>query len=118
MDKIVFILSLIAFSGLALIVGRFYLWHSFNRGVKQEKAYAVSTDKCNIDENLKKLKSNETYSEKARAFINLMQVAYVLVHTIVNEGNKYDDQIQSTRFCNSLTEQLINTVYNLEGKYE
>lgn len=119
MDKKALILSIgTALFGLTLIVGRLCLWYTSCRRVKREKAYVFTVENCNVDENLKILESNEIHSKKARAFINLMQAAYVLVHTIVNEGNKYDDQIQSNRFCSSLSEQLIDTVYNLEGKYE
>ena len=89
-----------------------------NAKTHQEEIITFIDENLEVDENLKVLESNENYITKARAFINLMQLSYVLVHTIVNEGNKYNDCIQSERFCKSLSKQLICSIYALEGKYE
>lgn len=71
-----------------------------------------------IERNLIKLSENRNENEKAKAFISLMELSYVLVHTIINEGNKYNDKIQSKYFCEALTPQLINRLNTLEGKDE
>lgn len=55
-------------------------------------------------------------SEKADAFIGLMVIRYVLIHKIVNKGNKYDDKRQSVRFSCFLTPVAIEKLNNMDGK--
>ena len=71
-----------------------------------------------IAEALTKIHDADTEQDKAKAFIILMQLSYVLVHTIINQGNNYDDKKQTICFCESLTPQVIIEINSLEGKYE
>lgn len=68
-----------------------------------------------IKKELEVLKSNKKPKEKAAAIIDLMRVSYILVHTIINEGNKYDDKKQMKKFCNGLTPELMEKIMSLEG---
>ncbi len=71
-----------------------------------------------VNEELDVLGSASSSKEKAAAFVSLMSISYVLVHTIVNKGNCYDDEIQSRKFRDSLTPELLQRLMGLEGKYE
>lgn len=57
---------------------------------------------------------NATPEKKANAFVSLILNSYVLVHTMVNEGNKYDDVVQKKHFKNSLTPDIIKKLNELE----
>lgn len=56
--------------------------------------------------------------EKAKAFVNLMDLSYVLVHIMINQGNNYNDELQQKKFKKSLTPKVVNRLKELEGKYE
>lgn len=56
--------------------------------------------------------------KKADAFIRLMESSYVLVHILENQGNNYDDKVQSKNFQNSLTPEFIGRLNAVEGRYE
>ena len=79
-------------------------------------------DTKNIDTKIAKeltiLKTSVDSAEKAAAFVALMGLSYVLVHTLINKGNNYDDQIQCRKFRKSLTPDIIDKINSLEGKYE
>ena len=47
-----------------------------------------------------------------------MDLSYVLVHTLVNKGNNYDDEIQNKRFHKFLTPQVMKEIVGVEGEYE
>lgn len=85
---------------------------------KQNLNDVMKSKEITINENLKILKENNDSSKKAIAFIILMEISYVLVHTIVNQGNNYDDKKQTENFCSSLTPQLIDRLNAMEGRYE
>lgn len=74
--------------------------------------------KNEVEEELTILKSSLDTAKKATAFVSLMSLSYVLVHTLINRGNNYDDQIQSAEFKRSLTPEIIKRLNALEGKYE
>lgn len=84
----------------------------------QNRNGVVQSEEAAISENLKILRENNDATKKAIAFIILMELSYVLVHTIVNQGNNYDDKNQTRKFCDSLTPQLIDSLNTTEGKYE
>lgn len=84
----------------------------------QNRNGIVQSEEVAIRENLKILRENNDAAKKAIAFIILMELSYVLVHTIVNQGNNYDDKKQTKNFCESLTPQLIDSLNTTEGKYE
>lgn len=71
-----------------------------------------------IEENLKCLRNNSKSKIKAKAFIKLMGLNYILVHTLVNKGKKYDDRTQTKRFKECLTNDFVSNITSLEGKYE
>jgi len=72
-----------------------------------------------VNKALKILKTKETYSieEKADAFITLLLNSYVLVHTMVNTGNKYNDKIQTKHFKNLLEDDVVQKL-NSMGREE
>ena len=68
-----------------------------------------------IEKNISILKSKETPRAKSLAFVNLIKCSYVLIHVLVNNGNKYDDEKQTKQFCSSLSPEYINKVKALEA---
>lgn len=82
---------------------------------KKEQNNLEKKGKKNIDKQLTILSSDTTPKKKARAFAKLIQYSYVLIHTLINEGNKYHDNKQIKHFCDSLTSKNINKLLNLEG---
>lgn len=73
-----------------------------------------------IDKALLTLKNSKAYSveEKADAFITLILKSYVLVHTMINTGNKYDDKIQTRHFKELLAPDIAEKLNSLEDKNE
>lgn len=71
-----------------------------------------------ISHNLAVLKGKFEPEVKAAAFIGLMDLSYVLVHVMGNEGNNYDDELQSERFKRSLTAEVMERLNAVEGRYE
>lgn len=71
-----------------------------------------------VEQELNILRSSSDSAKKASAFVALMNLSYVLVHTLINKGNNYDDQIQNIKFKQSLTPEMIKRLNALEGKYE
>lgn len=69
-----------------------------------------------IKRQLEVLNGNHTEQEKADAFVLLMKLSYVLVHKIINKGNKYSDRKQTEKFCKSLTPKVMARINSLEGK--
>lgn len=69
-----------------------------------------------IKEALNILKEETNDNKLARAFIELMQTSYVLVHVIVNKGNNYKDNVQCKAFCDFLTSEVVDKMKSLEGK--
>lgn len=85
--------------------------------IKYRKSKTIKDDMM-INQELETLKSPTDSLSKAKAFISLMNMSYVLVHTLVNKGNNYDDKIQSKRFHKFLTPQVMKEIVGVEGKYE
>ncbi|HBA69792.1 MAG TPA: hypothetical protein DCZ40_10620 [Lachnospiraceae bacterium] len=81
-----------------------------------------NTNSKNIDNKisvkLATLKSCADSASKAAAFVALMDLSYVLVHTLVNKGKNYDDKAQSKKFRASLTADTMKRLKELEGRYE
>ena len=69
----------------------------------------------NIEENLRVLKEKTDGEQLAKAFIELMENSYVLVHVIVNKGNTYKDNIQCRRFLESLSPEIVDKIKSLEA---
>lgn len=110
MEIIIFILGLIVVS-LFLIL---YI-PIFKKLIK--KTEQIDKEQNTVEYALDIIQSeqeNVTPEKKANAFITLIRMSYVLVHTMINEGNKYDDFMQSKHFKSSLTPDIINKINALE----
>ncbi|WP_165044066.1 hypothetical protein [Adlercreutzia sp. ZJ138] len=72
--------------------------------------------KAYINEQYKVLRANESSpSEKGSAFVSLITMGQVLVHTLVNSGKKYDDGIQTKSFLLQLTDENVSRLMSLGG---
>lgn len=110
-------ISLIIFGIVAVVlVIRNYL-PLFRDMKKYKERKAIEHEKA-IVQGLGVLKSSTDSLSKAKAFVSLMDSSYVLVHTLVNKGNNYDDKIQNMRFHKFLTPQVMKEIVGVEGKYE
>ena len=92
-------------SGLALII----------------KAYTPLLKKTNteqhkpsIKQELEILSLSSDSAIKARAIINLINLSYILVHTLTSTENYYDDEIQHYKFKKSLTPELLARLNQLD----
>lgn len=89
----------------------------FRDMIKNRERKTANQD-ITIEQGLEILKSSTDSLSKAKAFVSLMDLSYVLVHTLVNKGNNYDDEIQNKRFHKFLTPQVMKEIVGVEGKYE
>ena len=78
----------------------------------------LKQNELDVEQELSILRSSSDSARKASAFVALMNLSYVLVHTLINKGNSYDDKVQNIRFKKSLTPEMIKRLNALEGKYE
>lgn len=111
---------------LILFLGLFlYCELHFHRRVPQTaNMYSDYNTSCvvqnggkEIDALLHMLKSdNSSILEKSTACTELLLLGYILVHKMINEGNKYDDKVQTECFRKSLTPSFIQNMKELEGK--
>ena len=62
-------------------------------------------------------KSNSSNSV-AVAFLSLILTSNVLIHVLINKGERYCDKVQQKNYCDSLTPKVIKRINELEGKYE
>lgn len=53
---------------------------------------------------------------KAKIFVTLMCIGYVLIHKQTNEGNKHNDEKQELRFARAMKAETINAINSIEGK--
>ena len=111
------VIALYILMGITMIIIAAYkpLCEKFERRYKRVKR--ESAEKI-VKRNLEQLSTNNKASTKAIAFVTLMQVSYVLIHTIVNTGNNYNDEKQMESFCKSLNPRLLDYLNSMEGKYE
>lgn len=65
---------------------------------------------------LDEIESTTSVSQKAAIFIDLMRSKYILIHTLTNEGNMYNDELQVQRFERGLTDDVIKYINCIEGK--
>ena len=89
----------------------------YNRNNKR-----ILTDEENeshINQNLIVIRDNHSPVEQANAFISLMELRYILVNVISNEGNKYcdDNQLKSAREALK-NKRILSKFSELEGHYE
>lgn len=85
--------------------------------VKQQPIHSEVQSKNSISAQLQTLESDASPEQKADAFITLMILSYVLVHTLMNKGNNYNDEKQSKLFCNSLTPDMLKQLNSVEANY-
>ena len=83
--------------------------------IKKRKTYCEKNSKT-VDGALNILQSKCTAIEKAEAFVFLLCISYVLVHTMINNGQKYDDKIQTKLFIKSLRPNIIEKINSLGEK--
>lgn len=88
------------------------------RDMMKDKGRKTTKHNITVGQGLEILKSSTDSLSKAKAFVSLMDLSYVLVHTLVNKGNNYDDEIQNKRFHKFLTPQVMKEIVGVEGKYE
>ncbi len=80
---------------------------------KSGKRSCKIVDSGKIEEFLYILQNDSNVQNKASAFIALMHSSYVLIHVLVNQGNNYDDKIQTKQFCDSLSPKRIQMLREL-----
>lgn len=80
-------------------------------------AYKKNND-MDIQDFLNKLLSSKNGAAIAASFLALVSLPYVLIHILINKGEKYSDSVQKKNYCNSLTPDIISRINSVEGKYE
>jgi len=110
-------ISLIIFGIVAVVLVISNYLPLFRDMIKNRKR-KITKHEITIDQGLEILKSSTDSLSKAKAFVSLMDLSYVLVHTLVNKGNNYNDEIQNKRFHKFLTPQVMKEIVGVEGKYE
>lgn len=72
------------------------------------------TPEMHIENALQTLKSNTSPREAASAFGILVKFSYILIHILQNKGNHYNDAIQTRIYQDSLSQQCVDALLNLE----
>ncbi len=80
-------------------------------------AYKKNSD-MDIQVFLNKLLSSKNGSAIAASFLALVSLPYVLIHVLINKGEKYSDSVQKKNYCDSLTPDIISQINSVEGRYE
>lgn len=81
-----------------------------------------NTKKTNVpaqtnEELLRYMNEQHIPAEYANAFVRLVKQDYVLVHTMGNNGNKYNDELQEKRYSSNFTAEVARGINDLKGKY-
>lgn len=63
------------------------------------------------------MNENHSSTEYANAFVQLTRQNYVAIHHMGNKGNKYDDQLQLSRYRSAMTENAIQNIKQMKGTY-
>lgn len=113
----IILISCICILGLIMIIKIYFLIYKLLRRKKVCKINKIQEDE-KIKQILEILKESDNLEKKAHAFVDLISLSYVLVHTIVNHGNNYDDLRQNRKFKKSLTPEVIKRINAVEGKNE
>jgi len=110
MQTFIFV-GLIGFIILGVIFAIFPL---FSRATKTK---APNKEKTMLDnsQNIELMRNNSVPKLKARAFISLMETAYVLVHTMGNHKGGYEYGKQAQHFSNSLSHTVISKINSFDG---
>ena len=83
------------------------------RNIKNTKRVSEQTN----EEILKYMNEHHNPSECAGAFVRLVKQDYVLIHTMGNNGNKYNDELQAKRYAANFTPEVAQGIKNVKGKY-
>ncbi len=114
MDEIIkFLFCIFIVVGISIIL---YVYFPIIKNIKTKKE--TDMNKQNPSILIEKIINEKDVVEIAKEFVSLIRCSYVLVHTMVNEGNKYNDKLQTKLFCESLKPEVLNSLNSLEGKYE
>ena len=73
----------------------------------------ASTEKCLM---MLSSENKSTGLTKANIVMILLRKGYILIHILVNSGNKYNDEKQKDRFCKSLNKNRIDRILSIDGK--
>ena len=101
-----------------VVFGIFAIVFAYTRIIKDvRKTKKASVVRYDVKSALKTIDKKENATAVAQGFISLLQNSYILVHLLINAGNQYNDQVQSELFANSLTDDVLESLNSLEGKY-
>lgn len=103
MEKLlVFLITIYIIIGLILII---YCYIPIFKKVKNQR----------VNDYLRIIKKSSNPYEISKAFIKLMELSYVKIHTLVEEKiDDYDDTLQSIKFSKSLTSDVIKRIKELD----
>ena len=119
MDNYITVLIIIgAVSSVALILLSIIFLVFVLRNNHKNKHFDVETSPVTVDNCLKIISSSSKGQVIAASFLSLISLSYILIHILINEGEKYSDTVQKKDYCNSLSSDLIERINSVEGKYE
>ena len=111
------------FTTVSLLLFVFSLWK--RRGIVSKKADIAEV---NIESVYRNVTESRTASllqdlsapvsdneQKANAFVGLMKLGYVLLHKMINDGEKYDDHRQYDLFVKFLSSEVVDSLNKLNG---
>lgn len=105
--------------GVILIIKQYHpIFVSASNNVTAENENDIEEINDKIAESINVLRSDTEPSMKAKAFISLIELSYVKIHKLINQGEDYNDKKQHEKFVNSLTPDILDALNNIEGKYE
>lgn len=117
--NIILIIMIIMFIAFAVYVyikqEQFYKTRKHNMEILEEKI--LKQQKEDILYNLGILKNvNSSSNEKAASFLDLIELKYVKIHTLIYEDKcDYKDQLQSKKFRDSLNNQTIQRLNEMDS---
>lgn len=125
MDKLINILTLLFFtvSIVAVLSALLYLVRSVFDNRILGKTVSVEVTQVSpgvrsreeyINKALADLATNGAPAKAAEAFGILLIEGYVLLHILQNKGNNYNEEIQVKKYKQSLTQQSVDALFELE----
>lgn len=116
MEKIIYALIIIfVIISIVLILQSLGIFKSYDK--KHSNPYQTKKPPKSTNDHLTILNSNFDESIKSEAIMSLIKEgSYFYVQIQGNEGNNYDDKIQSTKFNELLSPSAIKNLKQLEGK--
>ena len=101
-----------------VILGIIFIYKAYKPIVKRIMRIDKDNGKQDSTVILENMANEKDVKKISKGFITLLKSSYVLIHIMINEGNKYNDKVQSHSFCSSLTTDVMNSLNSLEGRYE